>query len=199
VVVRLNWPLAQSLPSRRRRQHEIQNIPTHVRIVREKQISDAPKVAVLLLALTLPAVAQKPTIQLMPFPGAFVPAAAACGFDVLVTPQAGRPNKARQIQFNNTAITAGPLFVTLKNLSTGKTIDVNISGPIRLSFSGTTTTALFTGPFIQPLPANVATAAGLPLLPLIHGQIVFTFDDHGNVTSIQSVTGTVQDVCQLLQ
>jgi len=166
----------------------------------EKQISEAPKVALLLLTLALPALAQKPTIQLIPFTSAFVPAAAACGFDVLVTPQAGRPNKERLIQFNNTAIIAGPLFVTLKNLSTGKTIDVNISGPSRLSFSGTTTTVVSTGPSIQPFfPANVLTAAGLPPLPLIHGQIVFTVDDQGNVTSIQSVTGTVQDVCQLLQ
>jgi len=165
----------------------------------EKQISQAPKVALLLLALALPALAQKPTITLTPFTSAFVPAADACGFDVLVTPQTGRPNKERLIQFNNTAIIVGPLFVTLKNLSTGKTIDVNISGPSKISFSGTTTTFVATGASIQPLPANILTAAGLPPLPLIHGQIVFTFDDQGNVISVQSVTGSVQDVCQLLQ
>jgi len=163
----------------------------------EKQISQAPKVALLLLALALPALAQKPTITLTPFTSAFVPAADACGFDVLVTPQTGRPNKERLIQFNNnTAIIAGPLFVTLKNLSTGKTIDVNISGPARFTVSGT---MVSTGPSLVPLPADVATAAGLPLLSLIHGQIVFTFDDQGNITSIQRVTGTVEDVCQLLQ
>ena len=118
----------------------------------EKQISDASKIALLLLVLGLPAVAEKPTIQLIPFTSVFLPAEAACGFDVLATPQAGRPNKERLIQFNNTAIIAGPLFVTLKNLSTRKTIDVNISGPIRLSFSGTTTTVVSTGPSIQPFP-----------------------------------------------
>jgi len=59
------------------------------------------------------------------------------------------------------------------------------SGPIRLSFSGTTTTVVSTGPSIQPFPASVLTAAGLPPLPLIHGQIVFSVDDQGNVTSIQ--------------
>jgi hypothetical protein len=164
----------------------------------EKQISEVPKVALLLLALALPAAAQKPTIQLVPFTSVFVPAAAACGFDVLVTPQAGRPNKERIIQFNNTAILAGPLFVTLKNLSTGGTIDVNISGPQQLSFSGNTT-VVSTGPSIQQIPVNILTDAGLPPLPLIHGQIVFTVDDQGNVTSIDEVTGTVQDVCQLLQ
>jgi hypothetical protein len=165
----------------------------------EKQISEVPKVALLLLALALPAAAQKPTIQLIPFTSVFVPAADACGFDLLVTPQAGRPNKERIIQFNNAAIIAGPLFVTLKNLSTGRTIDLNISGPShQLTLSGNTT-VVSTGPSIQPLPADLLTAAGLPLLPLIHGQIVFTVDDQGNVTSIQKVTGTVQDVCQLLQ
>jgi len=165
----------------------------------ERQISGVPRLALLLLALALPAPAQKPTIQLMPFTSAFIPAADACGFDVLFTPQAGRPNRERLIQFANTAIVAGPLFVTATNVSTGRTIDLNISGPFHLSFSSNTTTVVSTGPSIQPLPANVLTAAGLPPLPLIHGQIVFTVDYQGNVTSIQRVTGTVKDVCQLLQ
>jgi hypothetical protein len=164
-----------------------------------RQISGMPKVALWLLALALPAAAQKPTIQLIPFTSAFVPAADACGFDVLFTPQAGRPNRERLIQFANTAIVTGPLFVTATNLSTERSINVNISGPSLLSFSGNTTTVVSTGASIQPLPANVLAAAGLPPLPLIHGQIVFTVDDQGNVTSIQRVTGTVQDVCQLLQ
>jgi hypothetical protein len=47
--------------------------------------------------LALPAVAQKPTITLTPFTFVFLPAADACGFDVLVTPQTGRPNKERMI------------------------------------------------------------------------------------------------------
>jgi len=55
------------------------------------------------------------------------------------------------------------------------------------------------GPAIIPLPADVATAAGLPRVPLIHRRLVLTFDAQGNFTSVQSVTGTVQDVCPLLQ
>jgi len=164
----------------------------------EKQITEAPKIALLLLVLALPAVAQKPTIQLIPFTSFFVPAAAACGFDVLFTPQAGRPNKERLIQFANTAIIAGPLFVTITNLSTGKTINLNISGPQRISFSGNTTAELL-GPYVTLLPADVATAAGLPLLSLTYGRVVVTVDQQFNISSIQSVTGTVQDVCQLLQ
>jgi hypothetical protein len=171
---------------------------TFRRTFAEKRISQAPKVALLMLALALPAaaVAQPPTILITPFTGAFVPAADACGFDVLVNPQAGRPNKERTIIFNNARVAiAGPLFVTLKNMNSGKTIDLNISGPSRISASGTTYTSI--GPSIWPLPSDVLAAAGLPPLPLIHGQFVFTFDDQGNIT-VQSVTGTVQDVCQLL-
>jgi hypothetical protein len=165
----------------------------------EKQISEVFKVAVLLLALAVPAAAQKPTIQLVPFTSAFVPAADACGFDVLATPQAGRPNKAREIQFANMVILAGPLFVTLKNLSTGKTIDVNVSGPEHFNVSSNT--LVVAGPSIglEPPPGNLLRAAGLPPLPLAHGQLVFTLDDQGNITSIDKVTGTVEDVCELLQ
>jgi len=162
-----------------------------------KQFRKVPKVALLLLALALPAIAQKPIITLSPFTSFFVSAVDACGFDVLFTPEPGRPNLERVIQFTNTEITVGPLFVTLTNLSTQKTINLNISGPGQFLF--TTNTFVSEGPSIPgPLPANVATAAGLPLLPLFHGRAVFTFDAQGNLTSI-SFTGAVQDVCQLLQ
>jgi hypothetical protein len=124
-------------------------------------------------------------------------AADACGFDVLFTPQEGRPNRERLIQFADTTIIVGPLFVTLTNLSTGKTINLNISGPGQFHF--TTNTFVGEGPSIPgPLPADVATAAGVPLLPLFHGRVVYTFDAEGNLISI-SFTGPVQDVCQLLE
>jgi hypothetical protein len=164
----------------------------------EKQISEVFKVALLLLALAVPAAAQKPTIQLVPFTSAFVPAADACGFDVLATPQAGRPNKEREIQFANMVILAGPLFATLKNLSTGKTIDVNVSGPTHFNVSSNTLVVAGPGIGLEP-PGNLFKAAGLPPLPLTHGQLVFTLDDQGNITSIDKVTGTVEDVCELLQ
>ncbi len=165
-----------------------------------KWFSDAYKVMFLLLALALPAAAQKPVIQLVPFTSVFVPAADACGFDVLITPQPGRPNGERLIQFANTAIIAGPLFVTVKNLSSGQTFDVNLSGPTQIEISSSgTTTIVGLGPGIPgALPASVATAAGLPLLPLLHGRAVLTVDAQGNLISV-TFTGTVQDVCQLLQ
>src|SRR3989442_14221295 len=122
-----------------------------------KQFRKVPRVALLLLALALPAVAQKPTIQLFPFTSFFVSAADACGFDVLFTPRAGRPNGERLIQFANTTIIAGPLFVILTNLSSQKTINVNISGPGQILF--TTNTFVGEGRSIQgPLPAYASTA-----------------------------------------
>jgi len=170
-----------------------------------KQFSEASKAALMLLALALPAIGQKPAIQLLPFTSFFVPAADACGFGVLFTPEPGRPNGERLIQFvnaasPNTAIIAGPLFVTLTNVSSGKIVNVNISGPVLIGVSGISgRTDVSFGPGIPgALPASVATAAGLPLLPLFHGRAVFTIDAQGNLTAI-SFTGTVQDVCQLLQ
>jgi hypothetical protein len=161
-------------------------------------------VKTLLLMASLPALAQKPTIQFLPFPtaGVVAPTASLCGFDILATPQAGRPNGARIILFDNTGIMVGTLFLTLKNLSSGKTVDVNVSGPALLTFSDTTTTIVGMGPgifLLPPLPASVTTAAGLPPVPLLRGRAVFTVDNQGNVTSFQSITGTAEDVCQLLR
>ena len=51
----------------------------------------------------------------------------------------------------------------------------------------------------HPLSSELAAAAGLPRVFLLDGRIVFTVDEQRNTISIQSVTGTAQDVCQLLQ
>ena len=167
----------------------------------EKQISEVSKVALLLLALAVPAAARRPIIQPMPFTDPiFIPAANACGFDVLATPQAGRPNnKAKVILFANMRIFSGPVFVTLENLSTGKTIDLNVSGPAHVSLSDNTVSIV--GPSINlfPGPGDILAYPDLSPLQLIHGQIVYTFDDQENLTSLDKVTGTVEDVCELLQ
>jgi hypothetical protein len=157
--------------------------------------------ATLLLAAR-PAIAQKPAIVLLPFTGGVAPTQDVCGFDIGVTPQEGRPNGERLILFGNTGIIAGPLFNTLTNLSTGKSIDVNVGGPGHLTLSETTTTVVAVGPGVfwsHPLSAELAAAAGLPRVFLLHGRIVFTVDEQRNTISIQSVTGTAQDLCQLLQ
>ena len=158
----------------------------------------------LLLLATVPVIAQKPTIQYTPFPvaGVVSPTAGLCGFDILIVPEPGRPNGEKIILFGNTGIVSGPFFLTLTNLSTGKTVNVSVSGPALLTFSGTTTTLVGMGPGLvafPPAPLSVTSAAGLPAVPLLRGRAVVTVDDQGNVIAFQSFTGTVEDVCQLLQ
>jgi hypothetical protein len=153
-----------------------------------------------LLALALPALAQKPTITLVPlipFTITGGPANGACTFDVSVVPQPNRPNGERQILFANSVIIAGPVFVTLTNLSTGKTLNLNISGPGVVNFSANEQTLL--GPaLISGFPPDLTEAAGLPAVSLLTGRTVITFDNLGNLTSITHI-GTVQDICQALQ
>lgn len=159
-------------------------------------------VGALLLVASLPAVAQKPIIQFIPFPtaGIVAPTSGLCGFDILVTPQAGRPNGEKMIQFSNSTIITGPFFLTLKNLNTGRTVNENVSGPSIITFSGTTITSVATGPSILaiPPPVSVTSAAGLPAVPLMHGRAVLTIDLEGNLTAI-TFNGKAEDVCQMLQ
>ena len=155
-----------------------------------------------LLALALPALADKPTIIANPFTTPFTisggPANGACTFDVLVAPQPNRPNAERIILFANAAILAGPVFVTLTNLSDpAKTLNLNISGPAKVNFSANEET-LFGPALLSNVPPDLTAAAGLPAVSLIIGRTVITFDNLGNITSVTHV-GTVQDICAALQ
>jgi hypothetical protein len=161
-----------------------------------KYRSGALKVVFLLLALSMPALAQKPTIVISPFTPTVI-ASDICGFGILATPQVGRPNLAKIIFFANSGISSGPVFITLENLTTHKTVDLNISGPVNFNFSDTYV-LLGPGLAIEGLPPDLAAAAGLPKLPLFHGRAVFKLDDLGNITSI-SFTGKVEDACQMMQ
>jgi hypothetical protein len=163
------------------------------------------RILVFLAAAVLPVAAQqKPIIQAIPFPdsGVVGPTASACGFNILISPQPGKPNKEKIILFDNLGIITGPLFVTIKNLTTGKTIDVNISGPGQLVFSADTQDVVLLGAiliFNPPIPADVAKAAGLPQVPIGSGRITFTAQNDMTILSIHSVAGHFEDLCQLLQ
>lgn len=155
-----------------------------------------------LLALALPALADKPMITLVPatpFTISGGSANGACTFDVLVTPQPNRPNGTRMILFANAEFLVGPFFVTLTNLSDpAKTLSLNVSGPVMISFSANEETDQ--GPvLVGGLPPDVAAAAGLPAVAVLTGRTVITFDPTtGNITSVAHV-GTVQDICQALE
>jgi hypothetical protein len=162
-----------------------------------KQFTRTSTFALLLLALALPALAGKPIITLNPFIPYVIPAGPdTCGFDVYFAPEPGRPNGGRLIEFANSVILHGPVFVTATNLATSKTINLNISGPVHASF--TTNTLVFQGPGTLVLPANLAGTAGLPAVSFAHGRAVLGFHASGNLVSV-SFTGTAQDLCQLLQ
>jgi hypothetical protein len=161
-----------------------------------RQFTRASRVVVFLLALASPAVAGRPIIILNPASPFVIPAAVGCGtFDVLIAPEPGRPNGGRVIQFANSAIFQGPVFVTATNLSTGKSINLNISGPGK--FSSTANTFVAYGPSLFTLPANLVPP-GLAPVSVANGRVVLQFDALGNLISV-SFTGTARDLCQLLQ
>jgi hypothetical protein len=159
-----------------------------------KQLQRVSKLSLLLLALAVPAIAGKPTITINPAAPFVIAAADGCGtFDLSVVPQPGMPNKGKIIAFTNSEIYSGPVFVTLTNLSTYKTINLNISGPSRLSFI--TSTFVFEGPALTwQMPPSLA----FPPVSFTHGRIGIVFDTQFNVSST-TFSGTVEDVCQLLQ
>lgn len=153
-------------------------------------------VALLLLTLALPTLAAGPTITDNPLTPFVIPAAQGCGtFDVFAAPEAGKPNGGRIIAFANSEILHGPVFVTLTNLSTGTSINLNISGPATVTLSNNTEVgrgpALFFGFTSPPTPPNLAG------LVLAKGRSVFQFDNSGNVISA-SFNGTTENVCPLL-
>jgi hypothetical protein len=78
----------------------------------------------------------------------------------------------------------------LINLTTGKFIDVNSSGPVLLDFhsDGSLTEIDYGRQFARP-PGR---------LLLTTGKIVWQFDAAGNFVSFRQQGGTAQDVCRLL-
>ena len=111
-----------------------------------------------------------------------------CSFDV-----------ARHVLVNRSVITTysdgtvritGTFKQTLTNLTTGKSIDVNASGPVIIeTHPDGSSTEIDLGPqFLRP-PGR---------LLLTTGRVIWKFDAQGNTTSFTQVGGTSQDVCALL-
>jgi len=157
-----------------------------------------PIVVLLLFVLASPVTAARPDkveIIFEPFIIRDTQDGLPCGsFDVQLDPLS---QKVKLISFSSGVIIAsGTLKVRLTNLSTGKSVDLNISGPIRLEPQPDGSLRQITlGPTLFAFDPGVAP--GLPLLALFHGRSESEFDTEGNFHFL-SVKGRVQDVCALL-
>jgi hypothetical protein len=169
-----------------------------------KKLGRISKVAVFLLALVMPALAAGPIIIDNPWVPLVILAANGCGtFDVNAAPEAGKPNGGRIIQFFNqqgvfqSQISHGATFVTLTNLSNGKSINLNISGPAK--FSAANNTSVNEGPTLfSGFPPAVAPP-DLQGIALGHGRTVIQFDNSGNILSVSYTGSTPKNVCALLE
>jgi hypothetical protein len=121
-----------------------------------------------------------------------------CGFQVQLDVLTNKEVVTTFVRKNGTSFiqVTGALKVRLTNLSTGKSIDINISGPIRFvpNADGSVTQI---GPGPQLFVFDPGVAPDLPRLVLTSGRTVSMFDPEGNF-SLLSVQGHVEDLCALL-
>ena len=94
----------------------------------------------------------------------------------------------------------GAIKVTLTNLSTGKAIAQNVSGPGKVTFhadgSLTVATKGHTGPiFLAPADAQ---RFGLPAVSVTAGRLTGAVDSDGNLTSLSLGGHVLVDVCAAL-
>jgi hypothetical protein len=96
-------------------------------------------------------------------------------------------------------LVTGGLKVRLTNKSTGKSIDVNISGPFQIEPSQSVFPFKITnlGPTLFDFEPGVAPNLNLPRLALFDGRAESMFDAQGNF-SLLSLRGSVDDACDLL-
>jgi hypothetical protein len=158
---------------------------------------------VLLALLLTPSVAlaDKPTREPAP---AFEPppfaAGEVCAFPVLIEET---ENKAKALTFIDDSgaplrqIITGKFRVRVTNLATGESLVVNVSGPGFLTFTeGELATVTLGGRGLLFLRAGIdVPPAGIFLLS---GRTVLGIGAQGEVTSIVSQTGRVQDLCAAL-
>ena len=155
-----------------------------------KPVVLALTVAVALCA-TATASANPPTRTPVPLPEDNIDT--GCGFDVLVDyVESNVVSKT----FSNDAspvveILSGVAKVQLANLETGKTIAVNISGPLVVKVFGDGSVVLADdGPWLH------GGVPGLPAIFLTEGHVIITIDAAGNVTV--DGRGRIVDLCAAL-
>jgi hypothetical protein len=160
-----------------------------------------PMLVLPLLVWAFPAAAVPPSIEFFDVGGAFT-LSGVCPFDIYEEPTG---NNERLATFRDQAGDVTVQIITgmnkwrLTNLSTGKALDVNASGPGRLFVQpGTDALHVESGGvsffFIQNPPS------GIPTYGLTRGRLVYELDlSTFVVTNLISQHGTVQDICALLE
>jgi hypothetical protein len=158
--------------------------------------------AVVLTLAVAPMLASRPTIEYLDFSGGAFTLTGVCPFAVYEEPTG---NKEKVATFYNQAgeitvqIITGENKWRFTNLSTGKVLDLNASGPGRLFVQpGTDLVRAVTGGvsfFFIPNPPP-----GMPTFSLTRGRVVAELDPTTFiVTNLVAQQGTVQDICALLQ
>jgi hypothetical protein len=157
-------------------------------------------VAVLSFGTPPHASASAPTRENVPFETGVLPGM-FCGFDVLVEPQ---KNKAKMTVFYDrngnmrVGLVTGVLKVRLTNLTTNRSVELNISSSARLEpQQNGSLLATVTGPSLFLL-APGSKVPGLPTLAVFHGRVVVELDQSAD-WRVQTYRGSPpQDVCAML-
>ena len=144
-------------------------------------------------ALVIPAFAGGAKPEKVPLPFEPFTIEGSCDFPVAVD---ALQNKAKGLAFANGVFSVtGKFFVRLTNTESGETLDLNISGPVRISsLADGDTQVVLRG---RSLIFLFETDAGGPALLLTSGRVVEVLDEEGNVLSFEG-TGRSVDACALL-
>ena len=149
-----------------------------------------------------PALARGPKWQFnAPPPGPVILPADFCGFQIKATFPADKEyiKVLKTADGSMTFLITGALTVTNTNLSTGKTISANISGPGKVTFfpDGSLLSEGKGHNIIALFPAD-ARRFGLPTLAISAGALTTSVDANGNLMSVSLQGHVLLDVCAAL-
>jgi hypothetical protein len=146
--------------------------------------------------------AERPTIEHLDFSGLAFTLTGVCSFDIYEEPTG---NKEKLVTFYNQSgeitfqVLTGVNKWRFTNLSTGKVLDINASGPARLFVQPGTDTLLAESGGVSFFYVR-DPPAGVPSYALTTGRVVSELDlTTFSVVNLITHHGTVQDICQLLQ
>jgi hypothetical protein len=144
---------------------------------------------------------RRPLVEIVPLdPFTLAAGESGCNFAIAIAPM---DNKEKLTTFLNSSgnvrlqVITGVRKVQLTNLSTGKIISLNTSGPVQIhqNSDGTTTLSLDGDGVLLFAPG---VGSDFPKHAYVRGRTVAVGDAYGNIVNVVRVDGTVQDVCSLL-